>query len=160
MKLPIPEMAFNSPENRRKFTEAVNQIDRKKFGRDFLMTYKKKTPLIKSDFKNLSKKWLFVINKNGREKYLMFINNDKSQLDENVGGSLASEGYGLELYYCEFYYNEDAVGTHFQNLRFDSSDSYYDTIDSLLSWANVYSITSIDSYPFMNWTETPFEVKS
>jgi hypothetical protein len=160
MKLPIPEMAFNSPENMRKFTEAVNKIDKGKFGKDFLMTYKKKTPIIKSDFKNLSKKWIFVINKNGKEKYLMFINNDKSELDENVEGSLASEGYGLSLYYCEFYYNEDAVGTHFQNLRFDSSDFYSDTIDSLLAWANVYSITSIDSYPFMNWTETPFEVKS
>ena len=56
MKLPIPEMAFNSPENMRKFTEAVNKIDKGKFGKDFLMTYKKKTPLIKYDFKNLSKK--------------------------------------------------------------------------------------------------------
>lgn len=160
MKLPILKMDSYSLDNMRKFTEAVNQIDRKKFGKDFLMTYKKKTPLIKSDFKNLSKKWIFVINKNGRDKYLMFINNDKLQLYEYVEGILPSKAYGLQLYYCEFYYNEDAVGTHFQNLRFDSSDFYYDTIDSLLSWANVYSITSIDSHPFMNWTETPFEVKS
>ena len=155
MKLPIPEINYNSTNNMVKFTEAVNQIDRKKFGRDFLMTYKKKTPLIKSDFKNLSKKWLFVINKNGREKYLMFISNTPLELaikDKNP--------IQLKLYYIEFYYNEDAVGTHFQNLRFDSSDFYYDTIDSLLSWATVYSITSIESYPFMNWTETPFEVKS
>jgi len=160
MKLPIPEMTNNYPENMRKFTEAVNQINRARFGKDFLMTYKKNTPLIKSDFKNLSKKWIFVIKKDRKENFLAFINNDKSQLDEDVEGSLASEEHGLNLYYCEFYYNEDAVGTHFQNLRFDSPGNYYDTIDSILAWANVYSITSIDSQPFMNWTETPFEVKS
>ncbi len=161
MNLPIPEMAFNSPENMGNFTEAVNQIDRAKFGKTFLMTYKKKTPLTKFDFKYLSKKWICAISKHGREKYLMFINNDERQLDENVEGSLAStEGLGLSLYYIEFYYNEGAVGTHFQNLRFDSSDFYYSTIDSILSWADVYSITSIVSHPFMNWTEIPFEVKS
>ena len=35
MKLPIPEMTNNYPENMRKFTEAVNQINRARFGKDF-----------------------------------------------------------------------------------------------------------------------------
>tara|TARA_S200002703_G_scaffold52259_1_gene45306 strand:- start:14453 stop:14929 length:477 start_codon:yes stop_codon:yes gene_type:complete len=158
MKLPIPEIGPNSSKNMRRFTGAVNQIDRAKFGKEFLKNYKERTPLIKSDFKNLSRKWIFVMNKNGKEKYLMFINNDKSELNEYVKG-LAPKGFGLKLYYVEFYYSEIDVGTHYQNLRFDSSDFYYDTIDSILTWANVYSITSIDSHPFMNWTETPWGVK-
>ena len=147
MKLPIPDVGPDSSENRRRFTEAVNQIDRAKFGKEFLKNYKERTPLTKSDFKDLSKKWIFVINKNGNEKYLMFITNDKSELDE------------LMLYYVEFYYSEIDVGTPYQNLRFGISDFFYGTKEALLTWANVYLITSIDSYPFMNWTETPWGVK-
>ena len=155
MKLPIPNMNSDTSvpegardigmetENMRKFKEAVNQIDRLEFGKKVLMKYKENPLLTKYDFKDFSKTWIIVVQKNGGAEFLFFINTNKSQ---------------LELYYCGFNYYE--YGTDYQNLEFNwwNSGSYFETIDSLLSWAEVYSITSIGSLQFMNWKRPPWDI--
>lgn len=158
MKLPIPNMNSDNSapegarkllmetENMGKFKEAVNQIDSLEFGKEVLMKYKENPLLTKYDFKDFSKTWIIVVHKNGGAKFLFFMNSNKSQ---------------LELYYCGFDYNENQVGTDYQHLEFNwwNSGSYFETIDSLLSWAEVYSINSIGFLQFMNWKGSPFEVK-
>ena len=156
MKLPIPEMASFHKEhgdNIKKFQEALSKIDRKKFGKEVLMNLK--NPLVDSDFKNLSQKWIVVKNPNDDETYLMFINNSPSELAKKD-----EERVSLRLYYVELLYQEKKLGTHFQNLRFDGAGGYYDTVNGLLTWSRCYLVDSGNSHPFMNWTETPFEVKS
>jgi len=157
MRLPIPEMALVDDigpayrNNMEIFQKTLNEIDKEEFGREVLMNLK--TPLVESDFKNLSQKWIVVITNDGGnypDRYLMFINNSPSELAENL-----DEGGGRTI---RFYYV--VISNKSQKTEFYSFDTYYDSVKSLLSWARCYLVSHNNFHPFMNWTTSPFEVKS
>ena len=150
MNLPIPVFAsrFEFEANRQKIRKILKQIDVYNLKADFLINYKERPPLTKSDFKNLSQKWIFASSNENvitDSLFLMFVDSTPSEMAEIAKGS----DDNFNLYYARIF-----------NHEFGGTQQYNTTAKSLLQWANVYLITSIDSQPFLNWSDSePWEVK-
>ncbi|MCH9717332.1 MAG: hypothetical protein K0U52_09640 [Gammaproteobacteria bacterium] len=154
MELPIPKMDSGSQvKDMNILKKTVDKIDMVKFGNEVLMNLKR--PLVESDFKNLSQKWIVVIDNTGPHKYLMFVNNTPSEMSKNDVGRIM-----LKLYYVEMdYYMERFGRNRIQNLKFINKGFYQESLTDFLDWAIVYLPSPNNSHPFMNWTETPWGVK-
>lgn len=155
MELPIPKMDSGSTaKDMNIFKKTVDKIDMVKLGNEVLMNLK--IPLVESDFKNLSQKWIVVIDNTGPYKYLMFVNNTPLELAKNDVGRIRLKLYYVEMdYHMEWFYGVNRI----QNLKFTNNGFYQESLTDFRKWAIVYLPSPNNSHPFMNWTETPWGVK-
>jgi len=156
MGLPIPEMALvdSGPAYRNNmeiFQKTLHKIDKEEFDREVLMNLK--NPLVESDFKNLSQKWIVAIRTGGSyglipDRYLMFINNSPSELAKVLD---ERDGKAIRFYYVE-------ISNKSQKTEFVKANTYYDSVNSLLSWARCYLVDSVNHHLFMNWEADPWSI--